>query len=255
MKIQSFARLAVLGLSGSLIFPNLPVLAISPFSPFRTTCVTAELEKPYTEIEYNGVVYPLVALRGGHRGKSLDTAALSPSPGEVVAACQTNPPIQDPITGNWVVPVTNNLIAFSTDTSPFGKLNIGAIPGTVKGNLEFVNNPSSLEDLYFPVNSIFSFQIQLQLPDIGITLFSAKEATIKASNLTSWPPSVGTIYYQNDFIDLVAEENGPIIARLRPDTTIVTSTETIECVPEPSTILGSLFALGFGATLKRKQRS
>ncbi|WP_287730779.1 PEP-CTERM sorting domain-containing protein [Microcystis sp. M090S1] len=218
--------------------------------------MTAELEKPYTEIEYMGVVYPIVALRGGHRGTSgrdISTTATSPTPGEVVAACQTNAPVYDPIEDKWTVPVTNSLIEFSTDTSLLGSLNIRSVPDTVNGYLEFVNNPSSIQDLDFPVNSIFTFQIELELPDLGLTLFSTKEVTVTANNLTSWPPPVGTIYYQNEFIDLVAKENGSTIATLRPDTTVVTSTETIPCIPEPSSILG-LFAIGgLGLTQLRKK--
>jgi hypothetical protein len=245
--------IGAVGLGIALLGIPQSATAVAPFSPFEPVCVTAELEKPYSEIEYQGVIYPLVALRGGHRGTKSDVSATTPSPGEVVAACQTNPPVQDPITGTWTVPVTNNFINFSTDTSPFGKLNIGAIPGTANGYLEFVNNPSSLEDLDFPVNSIFTFRIKLELPDLGVTLFSAEEVKIVAENLTSWAPLTGTVYHQSEFIDLIAEENGPTIARLSPDRTIITSTQRVECVPEPLTILGSFTALSFGATFKKKR--
>ena len=221
--------------------------AIAPFEPFEKITMGAELLKPYTEIEYNGQVFAIENLRGGHNGRNALTASTSLTD-IVVAACQTNPPVFDSTTGKWRVPVTNNFIHFEGSDPNLGTFTLGALDDIVNGYLEFANNPTSSDELDFPVNSIFEFQVELELLDFGITLFSEELATVYANDLTSWAPPVGTTYYQDEYIDLVAVSGGPTIARIRPDTTIVTE---IVSIPEPST----LFLCTIGVLILSRQKS
>ena len=57
----------------------------------------AEFIKPYMEFEFEGEVYRLDAVTGGHNGRA-------------AAACQSYPPVFDSVRQRWVVSVENNLI-------------------------------------------------------------------------------------------------------------------------------------------------
>ena len=225
-----FKLVKSLSLAGLLLFfafaAECPLLGKSPFSPFQQISMGAELNKPYTEIEYMGQIYTLENLSGGHNGKN---PLLSP----VVAACRTNPPVFDPTTGRWRVPINNNFIQFSADNTPLGRIRIGAQNGECDGYLEFLNPVTSMNDLDFPVRSVFTFNLSVELLDLGVTLSSRSPVTVTAENLTSWPPPVGTVYSQKENVDLVAEPGGPTIATLRPDTTVITNVFQPTPVPEP----------------------
>lgn len=200
--------------------------AAPPFDPYEPIEMGASLEKPYTEIEYMGVVYSLETLAGGHNGAQ-------PNLSQVVMACRTNPPVYDPATGVWRVPVDNSLIHFADDNSPFGRIEIEAVDGEVDGYLDFVHPASSSQDLDFPVRSVFQFKIRLELIDFGIILFSETPITVESGELMSWPPPVGTTYFQDEIVELVEEPGGPVVARILPDTTVITELWTPELPEEP----------------------
>jgi hypothetical protein len=175
----------------------------------------AELNKPYTEIEFMGKIYSLKDLRGGHNGRNPD---ISP----IVKACQTNSPVFDPATGLWRVPVTNNFIQLSADNTPLGRIRMGAPNGECEGYLEPMTPATHVEDMDFPVRSVFTFDLAVELLDLGVTLYSRDYVTVTADNVWSWPPPVGTVYSQKEYIELVTEPGGPTVATLRPDTTVIT---------------------------------
>lgn len=224
--------LAAASLAALLAVVEDPLLGRPPFSPFQQISMGADLLKPYTEIEYMGVIYPLVELKGGHNGSS-------PTITSVVAKCRTNPPVFDPGSGLWRVPVTNSLVQFSADDSPFGRIRIGALDGETEGYLEFPPGSGPVEALDFPVRSAFTFRVAVELPDLGLSFFSEQPVTVTADNLSSWPPPVGTVYVQNQVVDLVAVTGGPTVARLRPDTTIITG------VFQPGVAIPTLSPLGW----------
>lgn len=214
----------------ALSFENL-LLGIPPFDPSAQVEMGAELNKPYTEIEFMGMVIPLENLRGGHNGRSAELSS-------IVAKCRTNPPEFDEETGLWRIPVTNNFIQFEAADSPMGRIRMGALEEECDGYLEVVNPATSSENLDFPVRSVFTFHVKVELLDHGLTLFSEDHVTVASENLDSWPPPVGTVYLQTAEVPLVAEPGGPTLATLRPDTTVITE------ILRPTEPIPGLSALG-----------
>jgi hypothetical protein len=196
----------------------------SSFSP-----TGARFQKPYTEIEYRGKLYPIKGMVGGHNGV-------------VAQACQASAPVYDKERKTWVVPITNNLIdidlagqdraASVFDAgSPLRQMKIvnNPDPGFASTGLLITSTRDESEPPAFPVDCEFQMFIRVTVPRRP-ALINIKPMRLIARGLQTWPPPVGTSYENMDGADLVPARlarlgaaMAPVIARILPgDQTVLT---------------------------------
>jgi hypothetical protein len=190
----------------------------------------ATFEKPYTEVEYRGKVYPVKGMVGGHNGRS------------VVEACEAHPPRYDSIRGRWVVPLDNNLISINLaeqpevgrvfgEGSPLARLRMANHPGRRfrSGGLLVTNTTDPNERPAFPVDCEFEVYLRIRVPGKW-PLVNPRPLRLLATELSQWPPPVGTVYRNLDGADFYPDWVGPLrrfmkkpIVRILPgDETILT---------------------------------
>ena len=208
----------------------------------------AEFKKPYMEFEYEGKMYKVEELSGGHNGR-------------VASACQASPPHWDEEKQRWVVDVTNNLIdidlsnqphtftAFDEKTSAFQKLKIINNPRhsyKSTGQIISVTN-SKDEPPTFPVDCVFNMHIRASIPGKP-SLITVKPFQLYANKLETWPPPVGTVYNHDDDIELYPEWvpfseklMKPIVTIKSGDKTIITKVLDLqESIQLEFTLLGRI---------------
>ncbi len=164
----------------------------------------AFFQKPYMEIEYQGQLYRLEKLVGGHNGV-------------VAAACKATPPRFDPEKGRWVVDVQNNIIDIDLRNQP-NAIRPLDFPGHLQ-SLRIISNPrrswaskgllvSETTDPqsapHFPVDSEFQMHIRVTVPGSG-TAINVKPFRLLARGVMAWPPPVGTEYENLDDVELFPE--------------------------------------------------
>jgi len=125
----------------------------------------AEFSKPYMEFEYEGKMYKIDELAGGHNGKA-------------ASACQSSQPYWNEERQRWIVDVTNNLINIDLSSQPH---TFKAFDKTMRSfqRLKIKNNPrysykstgqvisvtnSKDERPKFPVDCIFNMHIRASIP-------------------------------------------------------------------------------------------
>lgn len=165
----------------------------------------AEFIKPYMEFEYQGQVYKLNGLQGGHNGR-------------VAAACKANKPEYDPEKGRWIVKVQNNLIDIDLSQHP-SLMEVFPENKQILSQARIFNNPrksytsvgflitnttSPDEKPTFPIDCVFNMFIRITLPGKP-SLINVKPFQLVAKNLDQWPPPVGTVYEHEDIIELYPE--------------------------------------------------
>lgn len=205
-------------------------MASGDLIPNSTRPMGAQFKKPYMEFWYDGQVYRLENLRGGHNGM-------------VAGACQSRPPQFDPVSERWVVPVNNNLIDIDLTQQPEVA---EALPDSVPylRSLAIVSNPrrsftstgqlttaksAPTELPRFPVDCVFNMHIRVRVPGKP-TLVNVKPFQLVAKGLEQWPPPVGTVYTHDEDIELHPEWvpfgallMSPIVRILAGDETILTN--------------------------------
>ena len=201
-----------------------------PELPDAFPSMGAEFRKPYMEFEYDGQMYRLENLRGGHNGSG------------ATAACRASPPTFDPEKGRWVVTVKNNLIdinladhphvapLFATSNQFLSQAHIYSNPRRSYESVGYLlsHTTSPNEPAQFPIDCVFYMHIRISVPGKP-SLINVKPFELTTKNLEQWPPPVGTIYEHEDEIELFPEwipfiHNfmSPVV-RIRPgDQTILT---------------------------------
>lgn len=189
----------------------------------------ALFKKPYMEFEFEGKMYRLEALAGGHNGR-------------VAQACQSNAPVYDTELKRWVVRVENNLIdidlssqpevaaAIAEEHAPLRKMTVlSSTRNSYKSTGLLVTETSSPDEQpKFPVDCIFNMHIRVKVPGRP-ALINVQPFQLRANGLEQWPPPVGTTYRHEDTVDLFpewlpfAERFMQPIARIMPgDETVLT---------------------------------
>jgi hypothetical protein len=167
--------------------------------------MAATFRKPYMEFEFEGTMYRLEDLKGGHNGR-------------VAGACVSSRPQFDPAKGRWVVVLENNLInidlaehpsaaeAFPDEKAFLRETRIVSNPRSSKRSLGYLlsatTNPN--ETPRFPADCEFSMYIRISAPGKG-TLINTAPFALRANGLEAWPPPVGTVYTHDDTIELYPE--------------------------------------------------
>jgi hypothetical protein len=201
----------------------------------------ATFEKPYMEFEYDGRVYNVGVLVGGHNGRRSveDDDPTDPA----VRACIAHPPVYDSVKGRWVVHVENNLvhINFGEQTpdslsalepdSPIRNAIIAPNPtrqstGTLVTD---TTDPNALPD--YPIDCEFEIYLQVTAPGLP-PLVNREPLRLLSRGLEQWPPAVGTAYENPDgvsfFLQGSSEESDEPIVRILPgDTTVLTEVFTV----------------------------
>jgi len=187
----------------------------------------AEFKKPYMEFEYQGKMYKVEELAGGHNGI-------------VASACQASAPHWDEEKQRWVVDVTNNLIdidlsnqphtfsAFDEKTSSFQKLKIKNNPRhSYKSTGQVISVTNSKDELpTFPVDCVFNMHIRASIPGKP-SLITIKPFQLYANKLETWPPPVGTVYSHDEDIELYPEWLPFSEKLMKPIVTIKSGDKTI----------------------------
>lgn len=206
----------------------------------------AEFEKPYMEFEYNGKMYRMDQLKGGHN-----------KPTQPVRACKSSPPKWDPEKKRWVVTLDNNMIDIDLGEQPEATRALPENLGWLK-RMHIHNSPRrsrrSIGYLYptsgspdepptFPVDCEFHMFIRVDVPGRP-SLANTTPFKLEAKGLDTWPPQVGTVYTHDDDVDLYPEWVPFARTLMKPmvrippgDETILTSTyeadrETLDAPPE-----------------------
>ena len=186
----------------------------------------AMFTKPYMEFEYRGETYRIDNLVGGHNGA-------------VATACITRPPVWDPERKRWVVPIVNNIIDIDLNRdrpsatsfasgSRFNRMRIVSHPSqryVSTGLLISATDDPNIRPR-FPVDCEFRMHVRVSVPGRP-KLFNPKPFRMVASNLTEWPPPVGTRYRNLDEVALVPERLPLVGRRMRPVATIRSGDEAI----------------------------
>lgn len=201
----------------------------------------AEFKKPYMEFEYDGQIYKMTDLQGGHNGS-------------VAEGCIAHPPEYDPEKGRWVVKVQNNLIdidlgahpameaLFSEKTKFLSKARIFSNPRRSFASIGYLltTNTSPQDKPTFPIDCVFLMHIRISVPGKP-SLINVKPFELTAKNLTTWPPPVGTVYEHNDTVELYPEWipfghvfMKPIVKIPPGDKTILTKVFELPQGPKPS---------------------
>lgn len=187
----------------------------------------AHFEKPYTEVEYDGVVYPVKGMVGGHNGK------------QAVEACIAHGARYDSVRGRWVVPLDNNLISINLAEQP----EVGKVfgEGSPLAKLTMRNHPSrryrsggflitSTEDPNgrpsFPVDCEFHVHLRVTVPGKW-PLVNPTPFKLVATGLEQWPPPVRTVYRNVDGAELYPDYIGPLRRAMSPVARILPGDETI----------------------------
>jgi len=156
------------------------------------------------EFEFDGRVYRLEDLKGGHNGR-------------VAAACASSPPAWDARLGRWVVHVTNNIIDIDLGEHPaawrvpppreeFRAIRIsGSLRQRYRSTGILVTDARRQEEQpRFPVQSAFFMHVRVTLPGMG-TAINTEPFRMVATNVMEWPPPVGTVYENLDDVELYPE--------------------------------------------------
>jgi hypothetical protein len=187
----------------------------------------ATFEKPYTEIEYDGEIYPVKGMVGGHNGR------------KAVEACIAHGARYDSVRERWVVPLDNNLISINLAEQP----EVGQVFGSDSplARMQMANHPSkkyrssgllisATEDPNqrpaFPVDCEFTVHLRVKVPGKP-PLVNPVPFHLVAKGLTSWPPSVGTTYKNIDGAELYPDYIGPLRRAMKPVARILPGDETI----------------------------
>lgn len=187
----------------------------------------ADFEKPYMEFEYEGEIYKLKELKGGHNGSS------------VAKACKTHGAQWDDEKQRWIVKVENNLIDIDLTNQPEASKEIPESKAFLK-SLVIVSSPrrskKSIGYLYasgakeepprYPIDCEFHMHIRVKVPGKP-TLHNPKPFKLEAKGLTAWPPSIGTIYLHEDEVELYPEWVPFAKHLMKPIVTILSGDETI----------------------------
>lgn len=204
------------------------------------------------EFEYEGQIYRMGELKGGHNGRGTAGAA--------VAACQQRPPQWDEVRQRWVVPIMNNMINIDLSSQPEAARAFPSV--SPLRSMSIINNPrrsySSIGHLIsvtntpsepprFPVDCVFRMYIRVKVPGKG-SVINVRPFELVAKGLTTWPPPVGTIYTHEDVVELYPEWipfghrlMNPIVRIFSGDETILTNVfEVTEPPPLVSGILPRL---------------
>lgn len=169
----------------------------------------AEFEKPYMEFEYNGKMYRLDQLKGGHN---------KPKVTDPVMACKTSPPVWDPVKKRWVVTLENNMIdidvgaqpdasrALPEELSALKRMHIFNSPRRSRRSYGYLYPASSTADEppKFPVDCEFHMFIRVAVPGRP-SLANVTPFKLEAKALSEWPPKVGTVYTHDDEVALYPE--------------------------------------------------
>ncbi|MBU0515509.1 MAG: hypothetical protein KJ621_12120 [Proteobacteria bacterium] len=188
----------------------------------------AEFEKPYMEFEYKGELFRVENLKGGHNSK-------------VAKACKSNPPKWDEEKKRWVVPIENNLIDIDFAAQP--EVTKDFPPDSPLKAIHIISNPrskyqstglliSSTDDPsgppLFPVDCIFDMFIRVNVKGKW-SLINVRPFRLRANGLNEWPPPVGTVYVNEDYVELFPEWiplaskfMKPIVRILPSDKTVLT---------------------------------
>jgi hypothetical protein len=195
--------------------------------PDKLPSAGATFEKPYTEIEYNGKVYPVKGMVGGHNGL------------DAVEKCEAHGARYDSVRGRWVVPVDNNIISINLAEQP----EVGKVfgDGSPLAQLQMRNHPSrryrsggflitATEDPdgrpEFPVDCEFQVHLRITVPGKW-PLVNPKPFRLIAKGLEEWPPTEGTVYDNPDGAEFYPDFIGPTRRFMRPVARILPGDETI----------------------------
>ena len=187
----------------------------------------AEFEKPYMEFEYDGEIYRLEELRGGHNGSG------------AARACKSQGAKWDESKQRWVVAVENNMIEIDLSDQPEASRSIGKRHNFLK-RTHISNNPrrSKTSTGYllpagtkesgprYPVDCEFYMFLRVRVPGKP-DLMNPIPFKLEAKGLDEWPPKEGTAYKHEDNIELYPEwlPFGKIL--MRPVATIPSGDETV----------------------------
>lgn len=173
----------------------------------------AKFEKPYMEFEYNGKLYRVENLKGGHNGKA-EPLTTDNDDDMAARACQTRPPVWDEERKRWVVPIENSIIDIDLADQDVLVSNIEAgsplrrmhIYGESKGRKAtagyLLASGQSREDApKYPVDCEFTVFIRVDVPGLG-SLRNTKAFRLVARDLDVWPPRPGTTYTNLDDVEL-----------------------------------------------------
>lgn len=188
----------------------------------------AQFEKPYMEFEYNGQMYTLSELKGGHNGRSA-----------VVKACETKGAHWDEERQKWVVPVENNMIEIDLSEQPEASAEIPEKDAFLRNmkirNSERRSKKSSGTLLasgnlesgpQYPVDCAFHMVVRVKAPGKP-ALINPVPFKLEAKGLHEWPPSVGTVYTHDDTVELFPEWLPFAKHFMRPIARIMPGDETI----------------------------
>jgi len=163
----------------------------------------AEFHKPYMEFEYEGKVYRVENVDGGHNGR-------------VAEGCKANPPEWDETKQRWVVPVENHVIDIDFSQHPHFAAALAGLPAFMK--LRITSNPRSsrksvgqlitagnrAEAPRYPIDCVFNMYVRAVLPGKW-PVINVRPFRLVARGLTQWPPPVGTTYINEDPVELFPE--------------------------------------------------
>lgn len=213
-------RFPVAELRKALNDNGLPGVAVPPLPellPLRPPPMTAELEKPYTSVWFEGQMHDIRNLRGGHNGR-------------VSGACVSNGAIYNPELKRWEIRVANNLIHFDFPT-PSGPVTIRSIEPEDK-KPEGLVVPENRQLPTVPAVSTFEVRLEALMPG-GLRAVSRETLKLRAL-VNSWPPPPDTVYMSERPVGLYLENAGPDdkpFLIINPDQTVVKTVTTSEPPP------------------------
>jgi len=189
----------------------------------------AEFKKPYMEFEFEGEIFRLENLKGGHNGRT-------------AKACKANPPVWDEEKQRWVVKIENNLIDIDLESQSEASKSIPGNKSFLK-KMKITSNPrrsyksigylisttrNKEEPPSYPIDCEFYMYIRVKVPGKP-SLINMKPFKLMANGLEEWPPRVGTVYTHDDHVELYPEWipfatyfMKPIVRILPGDETILT---------------------------------
>jgi hypothetical protein len=189
----------------------------------------ADFKKPYMEFEYEGQLYKLEELKGGHNGRGM------------AKACKTHGAQWDEEKQRWVVKVENNLIDIDIASQPettrgipdskafLKKLDIFSNPRRSKKSIGYLYASGNKDEApRYPIDCEFHMHIRVKVPGKP-SLQNPKPFILEAKGLNAWPPEIGTVYLHDDEVELYPEWvpfaeqlMKPIVKILPGDKTIIT---------------------------------